>query len=109
MAAPPAEGGGPSSSEAEPSRRGASAGAGPGPGIARLYLNLGRKDGAQDVEIRELLRAHAGVTAVEEIDVMNTHTYLNVAAGDADSICGALNGKQIGDRELVCERARPRR
>ena len=78
-------------------------------GLARLYLNLGRKDGAQESEIRSLLREHAGVSEVAEIDIMNTHTYLNVAATDADRICGSLTGRQLGDRDLVCERARPRR
>ena len=81
----------------------------PGEGLARLYLNLGRKDGAGDTEIRNLLREHAGVTEVAEVDVMNTHTYLNVVVADADRICAALNGKQVGDRDLLCERARPRR
>jgi hypothetical protein len=78
-------------------------------GLARLYLNLGRKDGAQESEIRTLLREHAGVSEVAEIDIMNTHTYLNVAATDADRICASLTGRQLGDRDLVCERARPRR
>jgi hypothetical protein len=78
-------------------------------GMARLYLNLGRKDGASDSEIRNLLRAHTGVSEVPEIDVMNTHTYLNVASTEADRICAALTGKQVGERELLCERARPRR
>jgi hypothetical protein len=40
---------------------------------------------------------------------MNTHTYLNVPVADADRICAALTGKQLGERDLVCERARPRR
>jgi ATP-dependent RNA helicase DeaD len=79
------------------------------PGIARLYLNLGRKDGAGDSEIRRLLQDNAGVADVPQIEVMNTHTYLNVPDGDADRICASLTGKQMGDRDLVCERARPRR
>lgn len=74
-----------------------------------MYLNLGRKDGAGPPEIRQLLNEHVGITDVPEIDVMNTHTYLNVANDDADRICSALTGKQMGDRDLVCERARPRR
>jgi ATP-dependent RNA helicase DeaD len=78
-------------------------------GMARLYLNLGRKDGAAEAQIRGLLSTHAEISDVPEIDVMNTHTYLNVASADADRICVALTGKQIGDRDLVCERARPRR
>jgi len=78
-------------------------------GGARLYLNLGRKDGAGVDQIRGLLRDFAGVGEVPTIDVMNTHTYLNVASADADRICAALTGKQLGGRDLVCERARPRR
>jgi ATP-dependent RNA helicase DeaD len=78
-------------------------------GMARLYLNLGRKDGAGESEIRRLLLEHASITEVPEIDVMNTHTYMNVAHADADRICVALTGKQIGERDLICERARPRR
>ena len=78
-------------------------------GTARLYLNLGRKDGAGIDQIRGVLRDFASVEDVPSIDVMNTHTYLNVAAADADRICAALTGKQLGDRDLVCERARPRR
>ena len=78
-------------------------------GMARLYLNLGRKDGAGDVEIRDLLRAHASFEGVAALEIMNTHTYLNVASAEADAICSAITGKQIGDRDLLCERARPRR
>jgi len=78
-------------------------------GTARLYLNLGRKDGAGVDQIRGVLRDFANVEEVPSIDVMNTHTYLNVATEDADRICAALTGKQLGDRDLVCERARPRR
>ena len=40
---------------------------------------------------------------------MNTHTSLNVSGDDADRICTALTGQHVGDRDLVCERARPRR
>ena len=80
-------------------------------GMARLYLNLGRKDGSGESEIRTLLRQHASAADAEaaEIDVMNTHTYLNVGATSAEGICAALTGKQLGSRDLVCERARPRR
>ncbi len=78
-------------------------------GMARLYLNLGRKDGAGEAEIAALLSEHAGLKAAPLIDVMNTHTYLNVAADQADRICAALTGKQVGNRALVAERARPRR
>jgi hypothetical protein len=79
------------------------------PGTARLYLNLGRKDGAGEDQIRELLRDVGGIDQVSGIDVMNTHTYLDVASADADRLCAALSAKQLGERDLLCERARPRR
>jgi len=77
--------------------------------VARLYLNLGRKDGASEKEIRDLLATHAGSPSVVDVDVMNTHTYLNVAPADAERIIGALSGKEVGGRQLVCETAKPRR
>ena len=77
--------------------------------VARLYLNLGRKDGASDRDIRDLLTTHAGEASVADIEVMNTHTYLNVAPTDAERIATALTGKELGGRQLVCEAAKPRR
>jgi ATP-dependent RNA helicase DeaD len=76
---------------------------------ARLYLNLGRKDGASERDIVDLLSAHAGVSEVAGLDLMNTHTYLDVRPEDADRICAALTGKELAGRELVCEPAKPRR
>jgi hypothetical protein len=55
------------------------------------------------------LDSHAGGSSVLGMDVMNTHTYINVPAADADRICAALTGKELGGRELVCERAKPKR
>jgi hypothetical protein len=77
--------------------------------VARLYLNLGRKDGASEKEIRDLLTTYAGSPDVKDIDVMNTHTYLNVAPADAERIITSVTGKELGGRQLVCETAKPRR
>jgi hypothetical protein len=44
-----------------------------------------------------------------DIDVMNTHTYLNVAPADAERIIGAVTGKEMSGRQLICETAKPRR
>ena len=77
--------------------------------VARLYLNLGRKDGASEKEIRDLLSTYAGSPQVMDVDVMNTHTYLNVAPGDAERIIGAVTGKEMAGRQLICETAKPRR
>jgi len=107
---PPAEGSAPGTAPSafESTSPGVGAEA-PAGDVARLYLNLGRKDGASEKEIRDLLATHAGSSNVMDVDVMNTHTYLNVAPGDAEQIVTALTGKEMGGRQLVCETAKPRR
>jgi len=77
--------------------------------VTRLYLNLGRKDGASEREVRDLLSAHVGAVDVSEVDVMNTHTYLNVAPADAEKVVAGLAGKELAGRQIVCETAKPRR
>jgi ATP-dependent RNA helicase DeaD len=79
------------------------------PGTARLYLNLGRKDGASERDVMDLLSASATLAAPPELDIMNTHTYINVPAEDAARVCEALTGKELAGRALVCEPAKPRR
>ncbi len=77
--------------------------------MARLYVNLGRKDGASERDIRDLITAHAGEVQLSAIDVMNTHTYLNVPPADADRVVAALAGRELAGRQIVCESAKPRR
>ena len=79
------------------------------PGTARLYLNLGRKDGAAERDVMDLLSAHANLALPAELDIMNTHTYINVPAEDAGRVCEALTGKELAGRALICEPAKPRR
>jgi hypothetical protein len=79
------------------------------PGTARLYLNLGRKDGASERDVADLISASVGLAAPAELDIMNTHTYINVPAEEATRVCEALTGKELGGRSLVCEPAKPRR
>lgn len=76
-------------------------------GQARLYVNLGRKDGASAEEIAGLLATERSTTSVQAIEVMNTHSYVNVPADEADRLCAAVTGKERGGRRLICERARP--
>ncbi len=83
--------------------------AAPAGDAARLYLNLGRKDGASERDIRDLIAAHAGEVTLTAVDVMNTHTYLNVAPADADRVVGALAGRELAGRQIICEAAKPRR
>jgi hypothetical protein len=87
----------------------ASLSTGPAEGEARLFLNLGRKDEASSDEVSALF-ADLGVNvAPTDIDLMNTHAYVNVPAVEADRLCAGLSGRDRNGRPLLCERARPRR
>jgi ATP-dependent RNA helicase DeaD len=107
--APPTEPAAPLASPAGPDGPGEplAAPAPPAAGQARLYLNLGRKDGASDADVAALLAAQGLTVPPPDIEVMNTHTYVNVAAADAERLCAALSGKEHGARTLLCEPARP--
>jgi ATP-dependent RNA helicase DeaD len=74
------------------------------PGRVRLYLNLGRRDGAREPEVQALL-AERGLS-VEALQVRNSHTYLIVPEEAEATVCTTLTGHKYGDRDLVCERAR---
>jgi hypothetical protein len=72
-------------------------------------LNLGRKDRVTDDEIRALLSADGEVDASVAFEIMHTHTYLNVPEGDAQRWCETLGRRVHGQRQVICERARPPR
>jgi ATP-dependent RNA helicase DeaD len=73
-------------------------------GHVRLYLNLGRRDGAREAEIEQLLGERN--IEVASLELRNSHTYLIVPEERADSVTAALSGGKFGERDVVCERAR---
>lgn len=81
----------------------------PAPGQVRLFLNLGRKDGATPEEIAELLTSTGVTVPAAAIDTMNTHSYINVTSTEADKLCAGLVGRERNGRAVVCEPARPPR
>jgi hypothetical protein len=82
---------------------------GPKEGESRLFLNLGRKDDATLDEVVSLF-ADLGVNlGPGDIEVMNTHSYVNVPADEAERVCNDLTGRDRDGRKLSCEPARPRR
>jgi ATP-dependent RNA helicase DeaD len=81
----------------------------PAPGQVRLFLNLGRKDGATPDEIAELLSSTGVTVPAAAIDTMNTHSYINVTSAEADKLCAGLAGRERNGRSVVCEPARPPR
>jgi ATP-dependent RNA helicase DeaD len=78
-------------------------------GEVRLYVNLGRKDGATAESVAELLSSSGASVPVSDVELMNTHSYINVSKETADTLCATMNGRDHNGRTVVCERARPPR
>jgi ATP-dependent RNA helicase DeaD len=76
-------------------------------GQVRLYVNLGRKDGATAEIVAEMLSSSGAVVPVADVELMNTHCYVNVAKETAETLCAGLNGRSHNGRAVVCEPARP--
>jgi ATP-dependent RNA helicase DeaD len=76
-------------------------------GLVRLYVNLGRKDGATAEQVAEMLSSSGAVVPVADVELMNTHCYVNVAKETAETLCAGLNGRSHNGRAVVCEPARP--
>jgi ATP-dependent RNA helicase DeaD len=81
----------------------------PANGAVRLYVNLGRKDGATPELVAEQLSASGVSLPASDIELMNTHSYINVSPDVADTLCQKMNGRLFNGRAIVCERARPPR
>jgi len=78
-------------------------------GTVRLYVNLGRKDGVTPEVVAEQLSASGVSLPPSDVELMNTHSYINVSPDVADPLCQKLNGRLYNGRAIVCERARPPR
>jgi ATP-dependent RNA helicase DeaD len=80
-----------------------------GSGTVRLYVNLGRKDGVTAEMVAEQLCSSGVALPASDIELMNTHSYVNVSREVADTLCGKMNGQLYNGRAIVCEPARPPR
>ncbi|MBN2575775.1 MAG: DEAD/DEAH box helicase [Deltaproteobacteria bacterium] len=78
-------------------------------GAVRLYVNLGRKDGATAEIVAEMLSASGAQVPAADVELMNTHSYVNVDKESADALCAGMNGRVHNGRSVVCEPARPPR
>jgi ATP-dependent RNA helicase DeaD len=76
-------------------------------GQVRLYVNIGRKDGATADLVSEMLSSGGATVPAGDIELMNTHCYVNVPRDAAEALCTAMNGKSHNGRAIVCETARP--
>jgi hypothetical protein len=73
----------------------------------RLYVNLGRKDGASAEMVAEMLSSSGVPVVPGEVELMNTHSYVNVPSQASEPLCTAMSGRTHNGRSVVCEPARP--
>ncbi|MGD0837979.1 MAG: DEAD/DEAH box helicase [Polyangia bacterium] len=81
----------------------------PSRGSVRLYVSLGRKDGVTPEVVAEQLSSSGVSVSPSVIELMNTHSYLNLDSATAERLCQAMQGRQYNGRAIVCEPARPPR
>jgi hypothetical protein len=75
------------------------------PGYARLYLNVGKREGLTPEDVGKLF-AGAPADAVGRVLVLGTHSYVSVKEEAVDAVIAAAAGQKVGDRDVVIERAR---
>jgi hypothetical protein len=75
---------------------------------ARLYINVGRRQGARSDELGDFVRREASLISGELIDlrIRDSHSYFSVPPEMADTVIARLSGKSFKDRMLKVERAR---
>jgi len=76
-------------------------------GHVRLYVNVGRKDGATADLVAEMLSSSGATVPAGDVELMNTHCYVNVASEAAEILCSGVHGKSHNGRAVICEPARP--
>jgi len=76
-------------------------------GQVRLYVNVGRKDGATAELVADMLSSSGATVPVTDVELMNTHCYVNVAKETAEVLCSGVHGKSHNGRAVICEPARP--
>ena len=80
-----------------------------GPQQARVFVNAGEVDGADEAKVRELVAALAPGLELLDVQVRRNHTFLEVKPEALESAVEALNGKEGLGKALAAEKARRRR
>ncbi|MFO0672816.1 MAG: DEAD/DEAH box helicase [Polyangiaceae bacterium] len=80
------------------------------PSYARIFVNVGRRDGARPGDLQKLLTEGGGIDRADtgEIHVRDRMTFISVKRELLDKAIGALSGQVIGGRTVNAEPARER-
>jgi ATP-dependent RNA helicase DeaD len=79
-------------------------------GGARLFLNIGRKHGVTEPQVREFITKESGVSAgtVCRVDIRDGYSHVSVEQSMAEKVISAVNGKKLGRYAVRIESARDR-
>jgi len=80
------------------------------PGFSRIFLNVGRRDGARAQDLQQVLTDVAGIARHDtgRIRVRDRVTFVSVRDADLTKAIAALGGRVIGGRTVVAEPAKAR-
>jgi len=80
------------------------------PGFSRIFLNIGRRDGARAQDLQQVLTDVAGIARHDtgRIRVRDRVTFVSVRDADLTKAIAALGGRVIGGRTVVAEPAKAR-
>jgi ATP-dependent RNA helicase DeaD len=80
------------------------------PGFSRIFLNVGRRDGARAQDLQQVLTDAAGIARHDtgRIRVRDRVTFVSVRDADLTKAIAALGGRVIGGRTVVAEPAKAR-
>ncbi len=80
-------------------------------GTARLYVSVGSRHQVSAADIVSFFEAEAGVSGdqLRDLELKDRHAYVNVPSDIAEKLIEQTSGKQLMERTVRVERARPRR
>lgn len=77
--------------------------------LAEVFVNVGRRDGAEPGHFQALLQAQGiGADGTDYIRVRHRHSFVGTRRDLLDRVLGALNGATIAGKQAMAEVARPR-
>jgi len=78
------------------------------PGFTRIFLNVGRRDGARAQDLQQILTDQAGIARHDtgRIRIRDRVTFVSVRPDDMAKAIVALGGRVIGGRTVVAEPAK---
>lgn len=77
--------------------------------MTRLYISVGRKDGARAGQLARFFREEGKLERADvgRIRIRDKHAFVEVRSEHAETVSAALSGKTLLEREITVEPARP--